>query len=167
MIRAIYACDIDGGIGKNGTIPWPRNDADLQWFKKCTEGGIVVMGRNTWEDPMLPKPLPNRYNVVVSDRKLEDFDTRPNIVISRDSVERYIKGFEELEQDVWIIGGAKLLNSSWDFIEEVWISKIEEHWHCDTHVHVPRDWELFEVFDNFDTGLSYEKLRNPKRIYDV
>jgi len=159
MIRAIYACDIQGGIGKNGTIPWPKNKSDLQWFKQSTEGGVVIMGRKTWEDPELPKPLPNRYNIVVSDRGLYKEDDKPNMVIGRKDVKKYAKS---TKKDVWIIGGAQLLNASWEFIEEVWISKIEQYYDCDTFVNVPKDWELFEMFDNFDTGLSYEKLRNPK-----
>ena len=154
----------EGGIGKNGTIPWPKNKADLKWFKECTMGGIVVMGRKTWDDPKLPKPLEGRYNVVVTDRGLETFDTRPNMIISREYVEQTLKQFEK---DVWIIGGATLLNSSWDFIEEVWVSKIEEMYNCDTRVDVPKDWTLFEMYDNFDTGLAYEKMRNPKKEYPV
>lgn len=159
MIRAIYATDIQGGIGKNGTIPWPKNEADLKWFKESTYGDIVIMGKNTWLDPKMPKPLENRYNVVVSDSGLSS-DDKPNIVIPRDKVEDYAK--QQYEKDVWIIGGAQLLMSSWDFIEEAWVSKIEEIYDCDTFVNVPKSFELFEMFDNFDTGLSYEKLRSTK-----
>lgn len=159
MIRAILAMDLEGGIGKNGTLPWPKNKADLKWFRESTLNSIVMMGRKTWEDTQMKKPLPHRYNVVVSDRGLDTSDTRPNIVITRDKVEQYATSFEN--KDVWIIGGAQLFEASWGFIKEVWISKIDNIYNCDARVNIPKHFELFEMFDNFDTGLNYEKLRNP------
>ena len=43
MIRAIMAADDLGGISKNGSVPWPKNSSDLQWFKKNTINNIVIM----------------------------------------------------------------------------------------------------------------------------
>ena len=48
-------------IGRAGEIPW-RLPEDFKWFKELTTGGIVLMGRKTFES--LPKALPNRTNVV-------------------------------------------------------------------------------------------------------
>ena len=48
-------------IGKGGQIPWHLPE-DFKWFKQLTIGGIVLMGRKTFLS--LPKPLPNRTNVV-------------------------------------------------------------------------------------------------------
>ena len=50
MIRAILACDEDGGVSKDGTIPWPKNTKDLAWFKKNTIDSTVVMGSKTWTE---------------------------------------------------------------------------------------------------------------------
>ena len=60
MIKAILACDDYGGVSKNGTLPWPNNSTDLQWFKSNTAGHVVVMGSTTWDDPHMPRPLPKR-----------------------------------------------------------------------------------------------------------
>ena len=43
MIKAILACDEEGGVSKKGTIPWPKNSKDLGWFKKNTTNNVVVM----------------------------------------------------------------------------------------------------------------------------
>ena len=59
-IKAIFAVDKFGGMGFNGSLPWPHHSEDLAYFKEQTTNHIVVMGRNTWEDPKLPKPLPGR-----------------------------------------------------------------------------------------------------------
>ena len=48
-------------IGRGGEIPWHLPE-DFRWFKELTTGGIVLMGRKTFAS--LPKPLPNRSNVV-------------------------------------------------------------------------------------------------------
>lgn len=48
-------------IGAGGEIPWHLPE-DFKWFKRLTTGGMVLMGRKTFLS--LPKPLPNRTNVV-------------------------------------------------------------------------------------------------------
>jgi dihydrofolate reductase len=117
MIRAILACDEKWGIGKSGTLPWPHNSDDLKWFKECTNGCAVVMGRNTWEG--LPfKPLPNRQNIVVSTTEVEG------------ATHTFGEGFKDrivdlnFEFPVWIIGGAQLVEYCLDIIDEIWLSRI-------------------------------------------
>ena len=62
-IELIWAQDENGGIGKNGKLPWHISE-DLQNFKKITAGFPIIMGRKTWES--LPKkPLPERRNIVI------------------------------------------------------------------------------------------------------
>lgn len=56
----------DGVIGKNGQIPW-QHKGDLKRFKDMTSGNIIIMGRLTWES-LGQKALPNRLNIVVSER---------------------------------------------------------------------------------------------------
>lgn len=69
----ILATSNDGGIGKNNRLPWPRLAEDFRNFRKVTKElnssgsgtPVVIMGRKTWES--LPvRPLPDRYNIIVS-----------------------------------------------------------------------------------------------------
>lgn len=149
MIRAIFACDEDFGIGKNGTLPWPKNTEDLHWFKTLTTNNIVVMGRRTWNDPFMPKPLPSRYNIVVtSDSILEG----PNITIKpTDNVEKLLKSFEK---DVWVIGGATLFKQTLDMCEEILVSRISGVYNCDTFVTIPHTFKLTNV--EHKTALTIE-----------
>jgi dihydrofolate reductase len=39
-----------------------------------------------------------------------------------------------MTDDVWIIGGAKLLNDSLDIIDEIWLSRISGTYDCDTYL---------------------------------
>ena len=50
-------------IGRDGGIPWHLPE-DFKWFKRLTTGHFVLMGRKTFDS--LPKPLPNRTNIVLT-----------------------------------------------------------------------------------------------------
>ena len=63
-IRAIAAVSLNGVIGNGLQIPWHIPE-DFKHFKKTTLGGIIVMGRKTWES-LGAKPLPKRENVVIT-----------------------------------------------------------------------------------------------------
>ena len=69
-VNAILAMDNNMGIGYDNTLPWPHNKKDMKWFRDCTSGHVVVMGRKTWES-FGSKPLPNRINVVVTNKEVE------------------------------------------------------------------------------------------------
>ena len=69
MLSMIFACDEKGAIGRDGELPW-RQSTDLQHFKRLTLNKTVVMGRKTWES--IGRPLPNRRNIVMTRRGVED-----------------------------------------------------------------------------------------------
>jgi dihydrofolate reductase len=154
MIKAILACDDGWGIGKDGTLPWPHNSTDQAWFKRMTKGGVVVMGKNTWDDPDMPKPLPGRYNIVVTRGEAP----RAQCVVPIDEVEKLL--VEDLEQeDVWIIGGAKLVKALMPIIDQLWLSRITGVYDCDTHLpedNILKNYKLVDVDTSIDT-LSIEK----------
>lgn len=134
MIRAILACDERWGIGKSGTLPWPHNSADLRWFKQCTTGHTVVMGRATWESlPM--RPLPNRRNIVISSKPVGAGALSCYLGWFRDNHE-YL-GSHDGSKDMWIIGGARLFESTLDMVSEIWLSNIQGIYDCD--VFLPKD----------------------------
>lgn len=63
----------DGAIGRGGDLLW-HLPGDLRHFKQLTQGGVVIMGRKTWES--LPKrPLPGRLNIIISRQR--DYEPRP------------------------------------------------------------------------------------------
>jgi dihydrofolate reductase len=140
LIRAILAHDAYWGIGKNGSLPWPKNSKDLQWFKESTAGGVVVMGRRTWES--LPrKPLPGRENIVIASGVVEGV----NISISGDPIDAldYIKEMFD-DTDIWVIGGAQLLDGCLPAIEELWFNDVGNDYDCDTFLPKKEITKLFE-----------------------
>ena len=73
MIKAILAIDNQGGVSKNGSMPWPHNKKALQWFKTNTENQLVRMGKTPWIDPKMPTPLINRINVLITNHASEKY----------------------------------------------------------------------------------------------
>ena len=47
-ITAVVAMTPGGVIGRDGSMPW-RLSSDLKRFKQLTMGGVLVMGRKTYE----------------------------------------------------------------------------------------------------------------------
>jgi dihydrofolate reductase len=132
MIRSIFAVDLNGGLGKDGTLPWPKDPEDLRWFKTNTTGDIVVMGKNTWMDPMMPKPLPNRLNVVATSKEQHACDAAHVIITGKD-IHIPILALQENHPNraVWIIGGASLLKSTLHLVDEIYLTRFNESYDCD------------------------------------
>ena len=140
MIRAILAHDSQYGIGKDGDLPWPKNSEDLKWFKESTSGSTVVMGRSTWES--LPfKPLPNRHNVVVSSKMKTEY----GIEVLRPDIYKSTMNVMSQHEDVWIIGGAQLLESSLDIIDELWLNNVGGEYDCDVFLPYRKIESIFKV----------------------
>ena len=144
MIKAILACDDYGGVSKKGTLPWPNNSTDLQWFKENTAGHVVVMGSTTWDDPHMPRPLPKRTNVLVTTRK-DDYPGADGYISGN-----LLEEIKELEETcpgliIWIIGGPNILEQCLGVIDEFYLSRIPGSYECDTHLPMKKIETLFKV----------------------
>jgi dihydrofolate reductase len=87
-------------IGRDNRLPW-QLPGDLAYFKRCTLGHAVVMGRKTWES--LSRPLPGRLNVVISRDK--HYVASGAIVVPDIEAALAIKSSTD---EIFIIGGAQL-----------------------------------------------------------
>lgn len=158
------------GIGKNGTIPW-INKADMKWFKRVTVGdgnNAVVMGRTTYES--IGKPLPNRFNIVLSNTVSE----LPGCFVTN-TLENAIQIAKENKVDsLFIIGGGKVYKEALEkeLVDILYIDKINTS-------NTESDYDTFfnynEVINsgswsaapilltcNFDTNLNTEVYYNIK-----
>ncbi len=114
-MKAIAAMARNRVIGLNGSIPWHLPE-DFRWFKKMTLGGVIVMGRKTFES--LGKPLPGRRNVVVSSAaNLEGVDN--------------LRSLQDLDETlyapapVWIIGGANVYTQTLSKCSDLYLSLVD------------------------------------------
>ena len=120
-VHLIWAQDKNGGIGKNGKLPWHISE-DLKNFKRITLNSTIIMGRKTWES--LPiKPLPNRYNIILSKTLVLDILTFKTY---EDCIDNLIK---RNISKVFIIGGRsmyKLFFNKADYLHITNIDLLEE-----------------------------------------
>lgn len=135
-VNAIFACDIEHGIGKNGGLPWPHNPADMKWFADNTRDGVVVMGRKTW-DSLGNMRLKGRVNVVLSS-DVSSVKGNPDVAFSVGPNEMQ-KLLQNLEMDypskkIWIIGGGEIYHQALPFCDNMYLTKFKEAYGCDTFV---------------------------------
>ncbi len=140
MIKMIWAQSLNDVIGYEGTIPWEVPE-DLRLFKRLTNNSTVVMGRKTWES--LPvRPLPNRYNVVVSTSADEnEFEDDSVEVFS--SVGDVLLAFT----DFWVIGGRQMYDAFMPYADELYVTTLQ--------IDVPGDTFAPEIPEEFKhSGIS-------------
>ncbi|MGZ8286577.1 MAG: dihydrofolate reductase [Allosphingosinicella sp.] len=99
-VTIVVAWARNGGIGRDGTLPW-RLPGDLKHFKAVTMGTAMVMGRRTFDS--LPRLLPGRRHIVLT----RDPDWRaPGAEIARSVDEALALAADE---PVSVIGGAEII----------------------------------------------------------
>lgn len=147
MICSILAATSLGGIGNRGTLPWPHNKEDMKWFAQHTTNQIVVMGRNTWEDPKMPKPLPDRVNYVVSSHHVaQQYQHLVRWIPSNpiDNIKQIQKS--NPTKNVYIIGGKQLYETTEPLIERVYLTRIKSNYWCDTQISLERYLNCFRIY---------------------
>lgn len=129
-INVIVAFAAKGfGIGCGGGLPWHIPE-DLARFRKLTEGGVVVMGRRTWESiPAEKRPLKGRLNVVVTnDPSKYEGDASDSVVFTTmDEIDNIIKEKEK----VFIIGGEALYKKYVGIANKIYATVVEGEYACD------------------------------------
>lgn len=88
-------------IGDHGRIPWHLPD-DFAHFKATTMGGVLVMGRATYDS--IGRPLPGRTTVVVT----RDAGWVADGVLVAHSVHEALALAAEQPGETFVAGGARL-----------------------------------------------------------
>ena len=90
MISAIVAVNEDWGIGYQGQL-LEHIPEDLKYFKAVTTDHIVVMGSKTW-DSIPKKPLPDRTNIIISNKGnlLLENGANPKIIVEGEDLYHYV-----------------------------------------------------------------------------
>lgn len=153
-IIQIVARGLKGEIGANNKLLWNIPE-DLQFFKESTLGHAVLMGRKTYES--LPKPLSRRITLNVSSAK------------GRVPITDYLSWavsqccYVLNTNQIFIAGGAKLYNSTFDLVDELWITQVEKEYpEADTYYHIPYGFKMIEEVygdrcEEAKIGYSFQK----------
>ena len=109
---------MNGGIGKNGMLPWHIYE-DLQNFKKLTLDSTILMGRKTWES--LPiRPLSKRRNIVLSSKKVSDIECYTS---AEECIEILV---DDGTEKLFVIGGSTVYRNFIHRADELHITYVDE-----------------------------------------
>lgn len=165
-LSIVVAMTKSGVIGKNGKLPWHIPE-DLANFKKITRDSIVVMGSRTWKSiPKKFKPLPNRFNIVLTSR-LKKFASFSDVNVKfSDSLSDIIATYRHgaHTRPIHIIGGASVYEQALPHTQTLKISFIKDEYEGDTFF--PKvnwdEWREVEKqeFEKFDFVIYERKIYN-------
>lgn len=155
----IVATDENNGIGifKNNqfTLPW-RNKDDLSFFKTITSNDdtmkAVIMGRNTFAS-LNYKPLPNRFNIILSSTLSFTESKYLKIFTSFDDALTFCK---KLNFKPYVIGGSQLYKEA---LTNTYLNII--YWNIihqtsnDSNIYFPMNFE--DLNDKFFITNSYRR----------
>ena len=114
--KAIAAMSENRVIGNGNEIPW-RISEDFKWFKNTTMGGVLVMGRKTWDS--IGRPLPGRKTAVVS-RSNPDLPEGVDLLDSLEAIES-----RNYRDQIWICGGAEIYRQALPNCQELYLTLVK------------------------------------------
>ena len=122
---AVVAMTPDGVIGRNGDMPW-RLRTDLRRFKALTMGGVLMMGRRTYES--IGRPLPGRRTVVLTRNSAWSAEGVQTVLIPDDAVAA--AGAEQ----GFVVGGGDVYRQLMPFCQRVFLTRVLADIEGDTRV---------------------------------
>ncbi|MDR9828295.1 type 3 dihydrofolate reductase [Vibrio sp. FNV 38] len=151
IISMIAAMADDRIIGKDNQMPW-HLPADFNWFKRCTMGKPIVMGRKTYES--IGRPLPGRLNIVISR------DTTLTIVgvTVVQSIEQAIVAAGEIDE-LMVIGGGSIYQACLPIANRLYLTFIKAQIDGDTRF---PQWN-----DSFKQVSTESYVADEKNAYDM
>ena len=161
-ISIIAAIGANNELGMNNDLIWHLPN-DLKFFKSVTSGHTVLMGRNTFYS--LPKVLPNRTNIVITDVDEE----YPKEVVIYNSIESFLNDYEKNDEEVFIIGGASIYKQFIDLSDKLYLTEINATCENAT-VYFPEfnkdEFDKEIIKDNSDNGIEYKHVLYKRRRYE-
>lgn len=120
-INLIVATDLNGVIGVGADIPWHIPN-DFQWFKQCTMGGTLIMGRKTYES--IGRPLPGRKTIVLSSDPTLDYNHALVTVVG--SLDDAIQLARQNDTSIWVCGGGHVYSQALtrDIIDAIYHTEV-------------------------------------------
>lgn len=164
-INAIACVSQNGVIGFKNQIPWGNSlKTDLKYFSEITKGSCVIMGHNTFKS--IGKPLPLRHNIVISGRSSRWSRYLLDIVPSFEKALKLADSFGY--RKVFIIGGESVYNQAFNYIDNLYITRVLKDYEGDTFFPKFNDLHLYLNFKEQsdvieENGIKYQFERFEKK----
>lgn len=148
-IIAVVAATPSRVIGLDGGMPW-RLRSDLRRFKRGTMGGVLLMGRKTFDS--IGRPLPGRTTVVVT--RQADWGHDGVVVACSDdpsnTMGQAIKQCQKIASQsnghVYVVGGAQIYQQALEHCDEIWLTDVWSAIEGDTRLELDLSgWKCIEL----------------------
>lgn len=127
MITIIAAIGRSNELGKDDQLIWHLS-TDMKFFKETTTGHPVVMGHKTFLS--LPKPLPNRHNIVITHAPADQFPEEVKVI---HSFAEFMEKYAGSKEEIFIIGGAQIYHLFKSYADRMYLTHINEiYFNADT-----------------------------------
>jgi dihydrofolate reductase len=140
----------NGVIGIADALPW-HLPTDMRHFRELTTGHTIVMGRRTFET--LPRPLPNRRNVVVTRDRA--YQARGALVVY--DLDEAIS-LAPNDDEVFVVGGGEIYKQAMPRADRLYLTVVHADLEGDTFFpkFTEADWILKEdIHNEADESHSY------------
>lgn len=132
-------------VGIDNKLPWHLPE-DLKYFKRCTSGKAIIMGRKTYES--IGRPLPNRTNIVITRNPAFKADGVKIVTSLNDAIElaaavNEVNGVDE----IMVIGGAAIYELTLPMADRLYL----------THVHAQVEGDAYFPEVDFSNWREVER----------
>jgi dihydrofolate reductase len=114
-VVAIAAMAENRVIGRGDALPWSLPD-DMKWFRECTRGKTLLMGRKTFAS--IGRPLPNRRTIVLSRAPAPVAGV--TVIGGLDALPGAVADAHEL----WVCGGAEIYALTLPWWDELLLTRV-------------------------------------------
>ena len=167
-MNAIVVVDQIWAIGREGRLLF-NLPADMERFKKLTEGGTIIMGRHTLNSFVEGRPLPNRRNIVVT-RNGDLVPPDLEVVPDPEAAVEAVAGDDP--EKVWVIGGGSVYAALLSRCRRVYLTRVETVAEGEPDTYFPDldhhpGWEIESESEPMtDNGLTYRFMQYVNRNLD-
>lgn len=132
-MKAIVVVDRRWGIGAKNDLLF-HLPADMQHFRRLTDGKVVIMGYNTLLSFPGARPLPRRTNIVLAPAEVQREDC--TVVHTLSQLAATLAPYDT--QDIFVIGGAMFYHTMLPYCDTVYVTQVDA------------DGDAAVFFDNLD-----------------
>lgn len=147
MVRAIVAIDDKRGMATDEGIPW-KLPSDVKHYLKTIAHSEILMGYGTYN--AVTRPQTDRMNFVATSLS---GPLRPGFQPVRNA-----RTFlSNLKGNIWHIGGAGLLETTFDMVDELYITQLKGDYSCTKFMpEYEHEFELSKATDFMeDNGITF------------
>ncbi len=157
-ITLVAAYADNRAIGDKGSIPW-HIGADFAHFKAVTMGGVLIMGRATWDS--IGRPLPGRTTIVLT--RNTSFSVDGALVAH--SLEDALSLAAEQTGEVFVVGGAEIYELAMPVATHQVLTEVHLSPPGDTYFPAfsPDEWVETRRESRTDLGLDWVWWERPPR----